>query len=1576
MQTALVRRNSMLPPVFRFDVAWRTVAIVAVLAALVTGIVVARSENTTAVQANAATVWMSGEARGRVVLAAARGERPSVAIELGTEPTAYDLADLGASVVVHDRTSGTIVELDARDGTERTRVSGPTPTDARPLLVGAGTRAYLVDPAARTVRQLASDGTFGETVPVAGAATDWVGTLDGLLWLVDDAEGSFARFDGENLTVERFADRGSRFRITAAGREPVVYDDATGRLRWLRQASSTTVPGRVAGEPVLVQEPDPTATCISVLAGSTLSCIGDAGVVREVTVGAPLDPTATQLFSGDTHAVVAGPGSSVVQTIAWADGSVRTDTRPEPSGRALTGSALTGAVVIDDPGSRYSFSVDRGELVQLDKFSRRTIVIASDGSSADGIGAFDESADVEGIVTGGDAQAADLDDNGVNDPPQPRDDRSVTRVGRSVVIGVLANDVDPDGDPLQIVRVDPIPASEGVATALEGTRINFQPAAGSANRTISFGYTVADPGGLEGSATVSVEVVSADRNTDPRSSDDRATTPVNTSVDVPVLVNDVDDEGDPLNITQLTEPLHGTAAIEGSGTIRYEPALGFTGDDSFTYTVQDGYGGESTATVTLEVTEPPSLNRAPVAEDDRSPATAGVRQRVDVLANDGDADGDTLRIVGTSGLPNVEIVVVDERLIDVTPAAGTSGLLTFTYTVADPDGLADTATVALVVTAPAPQLPPTAVADNAVSASVPITIDVVVNDIDPSQSQLVVVSVDQPPAGEGSVSQVSPTSVRYTPPAQFFGTARFTYTIQNAAGLTARGNVTVTVTPRTGSGPVARPDSATVFVGESVTLFPMGNDTHVDRLPFDFTGQLTTRTGTTATINPDRSVTITPPDLVGVYVVGYTVQDEFLARSSSTITVSVVARPAVNRPPSATNDLASTAFNTAVTVDVLANDTDPDGDVVRLIDAGPASAGNAVVSGSRIRFTPSPTFTGAASIPYVVADPAGLTSTATLTVQVAERVQVAPVTTPDLTTLVTGATGTINPLANDLDPDGAASELRLTGIGTPSTVGAFTASRVTGGVRIVAGTTPGSYTLPYTIADADGQTAIGTITVVVQLPPNAPPVALNDTVTGEATTTTIRVLDNDEDPDGGALALVSVSALSPTAAGTLAVSGGTVVYTPASSSYAGTATFTYVVRDPEGATDTGTVTLTIVACPAPPTLPAVSVGTPFQTPVAIPLFPDGPPASTATSVLQPTPTGTGTVSYSAATGVATYTPPAAYNGTATFTYRAITSCGVVVNGTVAVDVNRSPVAVADPISTGRNQPVVVPVTANDTDLDGDVLTVASVSAVTPAAAGRATLLAGVVTFTPSSTCVGTARFTYVVRDVGGLTATGTVTVTVDNAAPVALDDTLVLPTLTAATLAPVLANDTDANGDTLTITDVDAVGPVGAVVVANTGTALTVSTLGVGDPGTFRFTYTVSDGTLTATAELTVVVTNRPPIAVPDVGTIDLETQTSVTVDVLENDSDLDGGSGELSIVSQSLVAPAGAGTVTVSGGSITFTPSGTLTAPETVTISYLVEDADGGTATGTLTITVTRTPPPTTTDPPPTIAAIPAPEP
>ncbi len=188
------------------------------------------------------------------------------------------------------------------------------------------------------------------------------------------------------------------------------------------------------------------------------------------------------------------------------------------------------------------------------------------------------------------------------------------------------------------------------------------------------------------------------------------------------------------------------------------------------------------------------------------------------------------------------------------------------------------------------------------------------------------------------------------------------------------------------------------------------------------------------------------------------------------------------------------------------------------------------------------------------------------------------------------------------------------------------------------------------------------------------------------------------------------------------------------------------------------------------------------------------------------------------------------------------------------DVNEAPVANADSATTTEDTAVVIRVLANDTDGDGDwTLSVDSVSSVTNGATTTITDGGTTVTYTPAPNWNGVGSFVYTVTD-GALTATSwvTITVTAVNDAPVAVDD-YATTTEGTAVVVNVLANDTDVEGDTLSLTDVTD--PTNGAAVLDAGAVSTTTyTPNPGFAGFGRFTYTVTDGSLTATATATVGV--------------------------------------------------------------------------------------------------------------------------
>lgn len=193
-----------------------------------------------------------------------------------------------------------------------------------------------------------------------------------------------------------------------------------------------------------------------------------------------------------------------------------------------------------------------------------------------------------------------------------------------------------------------------------------------------------------------------------------------------------------------------------------------------------------------------------------------------------------------------------------------------------------------------------------------------------------------------------------------------------------------TVDNKGNANPNPQPDTAVTDEDTPITIPVLANDTDPDGDPLTVTGG--SATSGTVTVNPDGTITYTPnQDFNGTDTITYTVTDGNGGSATSTVTVTV--NP-VNDAPDAVDDTASTGFNTPVTIAVLANDTDVDGDTLAVTGTPTSADGSVVVNGDgTITFTPNAGFIGTAVIDYTVTDPDGLTDSAQVLVTVAGPVR-------------------------------------------------------------------------------------------------------------------------------------------------------------------------------------------------------------------------------------------------------------------------------------------------------------------------------------------------------------------------------------------------------------------------------------------------------------------------------------------------------------------------------------------------------------------------------------------------------------
>ncbi|MBK8815152.1 MAG: tandem-95 repeat protein [Methylococcaceae bacterium] len=291
----------------------------------------------------------------------------------------------------------------------------------------------------------------------------------------------------------------------------------------------------------------------------------------------------------------------------------------------------------------------------------------------------------------------------LNSPPTVKDEFLLTVVDTPILmIPVLANDIDINGDLLTITSISS-PTTQGGTVVInpDGT-LSYTPAAGFVG-VDSFTYTVSD-GKATAIGTVSV-TVNALTNHIPIAVDDVATTNEDTSVPIDVLFNDTDDDSGPghseLSIVSVVQSVNGGTVVINPGnlTVTYTPKAQFNGVDSFTYVVSDGRGGVDTGLVTVTVSP---VNTAPVAVNDNAIMIPGTKMDMFVLTNDVDVDGDNLTVslaTATLTTPMGNKVTSNGAVLSYQAKAGVIGIDTFSYTVKDGHGGVSTATVTVDVKA-------------------------------------------------------------------------------------------------------------------------------------------------------------------------------------------------------------------------------------------------------------------------------------------------------------------------------------------------------------------------------------------------------------------------------------------------------------------------------------------------------------------------------------------------------------------------------------------------------------------------------------------------------------------------------------------------------------------------------------------------------------------------------------------------------------------------------------------------------------------------------------------------------------
>jgi VCBS repeat-containing protein len=1118
-----------------------------------------------------------------------------------------------------------------------------------------------------------------------------------------------------------------------------------------------------------------------------------------------------------------------------------------------------------------------------------------------------------------------------------------------------------------------------------------------------------------------------------------------------LLQNDVDTVGAGLSIdtTPVSGPANGTLTMNADGTFTYTPDANFNGTDSFVYSVSDGNSNTAEATVTLTVN---ALNDPPLAsgesytldEDSTFTATLGVN---DLLQNDTDLDGDVLTVetVPVAGPASGSLVLNSDGSFTYTPIADFNGTDSFTYSVSDGNGGTAQGTVTLTVN-PVNDAPvvdsvtPFALTDVFHYSMAPSgnSIDEIIasypggfTDVDLSDGQgIAITGVDNSngrweystnngnawtvigSASDTSAILLSGSSklVRFIPDPGFTGTATLTFRGWDMTGGGSNGATGVDVSNNGGQTAFssATGSIAVNSVSRGTSLFVATNDDVTNSGRQDLKGwsagsilgisEIQTEPGTsdgTLTLLADFDSFAGDGD---VNIAG-------LHRLDSPITIGTNQTVTLQRgdflfTTAAAETLTGNNTLTFNAGDVIAFRPDSPGDMssgtfIHVLDSPGTGTtmgislveqttliGDTVVSSGTLLFTES----GGDGIYHYSIDEAGAGTTLGTSELLIDFDDISPGFSDDVTGLhlisspvfmdpFTLAPGTL------IVSTSASGTIQLGDNATSVTSDDLVILTVTTTSMGASGSSSADATVLFEGRDAKLEKAEEHIRAITLVGGDGHSIlagddsyTLDEDNSFSATLGVDDLLLNDTDEQGDPLLVDTTPVIGPTNGTLILNTDGTFTYTP-DPDFNGNDGFVYRVSDGSGGSAVASVTLTVNPVNDDPVAAddAYTLNEDITFSATLGLDDlllndsdvDGDILTVNTTPVSGPANGSLTLN---ADGTFTYSPNANFNGTDSFIYSVSDGNGGTAQATVTLTVNPvndDPAAVADSYTLDEDTTFSATLglddlLRNDSDLDGDILTVNTTPVSGPANGTLVLNADGTFTYTPDANFNGTDSFIYSVSDGNGGTAQATVTMTVNplNDDPVAMDDAYTLDEDTSFTallgVDDLLRNDSDLDGDGLIVDTTPVNGPANGTLILNTDGTFSY-TPDANFNGTDSFVYSISDGsggTAQATVTLTVNPVNDEPVAMDDAYTLDEDTNFSATLgldDLLLNDSDLDGDI--LTVNTSPVSAPANGSLTLNADGTFTYTPDANFNGTDSFV--YSISDGNGGTAQATVTLTV-----------------------
>lgn len=795
-----------------------------------------------------------------------------------------------------------------------------------------------------------------------------------------------------------------------------------------------------------------------------------------------------------------------------------------------------------------------------------------------------------------------------NDAPIAADDTATTNEDTSIVVDVLANDIDVDGDAIFLLSVDNAIAS------IENNTLRITPPENFFGQ-LSVSYEISD--GVNETATASLFVTVLPVNDIPSALDDNYSTFEDTLLDVLItgaghlLDNDSDVDGDTLtiNTTPVSNVNHGSLNLSSNGSFRYIPNSNFSGSDSFIYQVSDGNGGSAQATVNLTingVNDTPVLTADSYSVDEDNELRLLVGDINQLLSNDSDADGDTLTVNTTpiTTTSNGSLSLNSDGSFSYNPQLDFNGTDSFIYEVIDGHGASAQASVSLTVN-PVNDIP--LLTNDSYAIDEDLTLNKLVGDIDQLLSNdsdadgdtLTVNTVPVVGTNHGALTLNNDGSFIYIPTGNYNGSDSFIYQVSDGQGGTAQASATLTINA-INDIPVAGDNSYNFIQNTTLNVLP-GNVNHLLANDNDIDGDALTVDTTpvnnvingTLTLNTDGSFSYVPStNFNGIDSFTYKVTDSNGGSAEAIVTLTSVT---INHLPVANAD--SYTFNEDTTLiklisdsdHLLTNDSDADGDAltVNTTPVSNVSSGSLTLNNNgSFSYIPRPNFHGTDSFTYEISDVNGDVAQASVTL-VVNSINDVPVAVNDSYSFAEDftwerrVTDGDQLLSNDSDADSDTLVVNTTPVSNVSN-GTLTLNNDGSFLYVPDSDFSGIDNFTYQISDGNGGSAQASVTLIVHAIADLP-IAVADSYTVDEDVTLFKLvgdsdhlLSNDSDADGDSLTVNTTPIFNVSNGSLTLVNDGSFTYIP-NSEFNGADSFTYQINDGHGGTAQASVSLTIQA---------------------------------------------------------------------------------------------------------------------------------------------------------------------------------------------------------------------------------------------------------------------------------------------------------------------------------------------------------------------------------------------------------------